>query len=75
MDIGTFAKSKEPVSHEFLNLDNGVPSHDTFSRPFRMLDPERFRAAFSRFMEGVSKQSEDVVTMDGKVAWLLETHR
>jgi hypothetical protein len=51
----------------FLKLENGVPRHDIFSRVFRMLDPEQFRAAFSRFMEGFSKQCEGVVAIDGKV--------
>ena len=39
-----------------LTLANGVPSHDTFSRLFRQLDPEAFRAAFGRFMAGFSGQ-------------------
>jgi len=46
VDMGLFAKSKEPFLRGFLKLENGVPSHDTFSRLFRMLDPEQFRAAF-----------------------------
>jgi hypothetical protein len=52
VDMGLFAKSKEPFLRGFLNLENGMPSHDTFSRLFRMLDPEQFRAAFQRFMAG-----------------------
>lgn len=67
VDMSLFAKSKEPFLRGFLKLENGVPSHDTFSRLFRMLDPERFRAAFQRFMEGFSKQCEGVVAIDGKV--------
>jgi hypothetical protein len=50
VDMGLFAKSKEPFLRGFLKLENGVPSHDTFSRLFRTLDPEQFRAAFQRFM-------------------------
>ena len=67
VDMGLFAKSKEPFLRGFLKLDNGVPSHDTFSRLFRMLDPEQFRAAFQRFMAGFSEQCEGVVAIDGKV--------
>jgi hypothetical protein len=37
-----------------LKLENGVPSHDTFSRLFRILDPDQFRASFQRFMEKFS---------------------
>lgn len=67
VDMGLFAKAKEPFLRGFLKLENGVPSHDTFSRLFRMLDPEGFRAAFQRFMAGFSEQCEGVVAIDGKV--------
>lgn len=67
VDMGLFAKAKEPFLRGFLKLENGVPSHDTFSRLFRGLDPERFGAAFQRFMAGFSKQCEGVVAIDGKV--------
>ena len=67
VDMGLFAKSKEPFLRGFLKLENGVPSHDTFSRLFRTLDPEQFRAAFQRFMAGFSQQCEGVVAIDGKV--------
>jgi len=67
VDMGLFAQSKEPFLRGFLKLVNGVPSHDTFSRLFRMLDPEQFRGAFLRFMDGFSKQCEGVVAIDGKV--------
>ena len=67
VDMGLFAKSKEPFLRGFLKLANSVPSHDTFSRLFRMLDPEGFRAAFQRFMAGFSEQCEGVVAIDGKV--------
>ena len=67
VDMGLFAQAKEPFLRGFLKLENGVPSHDTFSRLFRMLDPAQFRAAFQRFMEGFSEQCEGVVAIDGKV--------
>ena len=66
VDMGLFAKSKEPFLRGFLRLENGVPSHDT-SAAFRMLDTEQFRAAFQRFMAGFSEQCEGVVAIDGKV--------
>src|SRR5271165_3509615 len=62
VDMGLFAKAKEPFLRGFLKLENGVPSHDTFSRLFRMLDPEQFRAAFQRFMAGFSEQCEGVTS-------------
>lgn len=78
--MALFARSKEPFLRGFLALANGVPSHDTFSRLFRQLDPEAFRAAFGRFMAGFSEQCRNlapgaapgavaagVVAIDGKV--------
>jgi len=67
VDMALFARSKEPFLRTFLKLENGVPSHDTFSRLFRALDPEGFRAAFQRFMEGFSLKCGGVVAIDGKV--------
>src|ERR1035437_3865715 len=42
VDMALFAEAKEPFLRSFLNLANGVPSHDTFSRLFRNLDPDQF---------------------------------
>ena len=66
-DMAEFAKAKETFLREFLSLKNGIPSHDTFSRLFRLLDPEKFGAAFQRFMAAFSKQCQGVVAIDGKV--------
>jgi hypothetical protein len=50
VDMALFARAKEPFLRGFLKLQNGLPSHDTFSRLFRLLGPEQFRATFQRFM-------------------------
>jgi predicted transposase YbfD/YdcC len=44
VDMALFAKAKESFLRGFLALENGPPSHDTFSRLFRNLDPDQFRA-------------------------------
>src|SRR5208337_4460352 len=67
VDMGLFAKSKEPFLRGFLKLENGLPSHDTFSRLFRLLDPEQFRAVFQRFMARFSEAVQGVFAIDGKV--------
>ena len=67
VDMGLFAKSKEPFLRGFLKLENGPPSHDTFSRLFRWMDKDQFRAAFQRFMAGFSVQVQGVIAIDGKV--------
>ncbi len=66
-DMARFAAAKEPFLRGFLKLENGLPSHDTFSRLFRLLDPEQFRAVFQRFMARFAKTVQGVIAVDGKV--------
>src|SRR3954468_2787541 len=54
VDMAGFAMAKEEVVREFLDLDNGPPSHDTFSRVFRRLDPKAFSACFAGYLERFS---------------------
>jgi len=37
--IETFGQSKQEWLEQFLDLPNGIPSHDTFARVFARLDP------------------------------------
>jgi predicted transposase YbfD/YdcC len=65
--MAAFAAAKEPFLRGFLKLENGLPSHDTFSRLFRLLDPEQFRTLFQRFMARFAETVQGVVAIDGKV--------
>ena len=38
--VASFARKKKVWLETFLELPNGVPSHDTFDRVFRIVDPE-----------------------------------
>ena len=67
VDMALFAETKEPFLRGFLRLAGGLPSHDTFSRLFRRLDPEQFRAVFQRFMAAFSEVCQGVIAIDGKV--------
>ena len=66
VDMAVFAEAKEPLLREFLRLEHGIPSHDTFSRLFRLLDPEQFRQAFQGFMAKFSERLDEVIAIDGK---------
>ena len=66
-DMADFAVEKEAFLREFLSLDNGLPSHDTFSRVFRALEPEQFRRCFRDFMARFAETCRGVVAIDGKV--------
>ena len=67
VDMAEFAVAKEPFLRGFLTLGHGLPSHDTFSRLFRQLDPEQFTEAFRRFMAAFATQCQGVIAIDGKV--------
>lgn len=66
VDMAVFAQAKEPLLRQILPLKHGLPSHDTFSRVFRMLDPEAFEAAFTGFMRRLAQPLKGVVALDGK---------
>lgn len=67
-DMADFGEAKEDVLREVLRLEHGIPSHDTFSRVFRLLDPEAFEVAFAGFMSAFAKSKglKGVVAIDGK---------
>lgn len=70
-DIALFARMKAYLLRPVLVLEYGLPSHDTFSRVFRMLDPDAFENAFRRFMKAFAaaaniNQPQGVVALDGK---------
>lgn len=71
VDMEEFGLAKEPLLREFLRLEHGIPSHDTFSRVFRRLDPVAFEQAFGRFMQAFGAAARvpaprGVVAIDGK---------
>lgn len=68
VDFADFAEMKADALRQFLRLENGLPSHDTFSRIFRLMDPQAFSACFSRFAEGLAAaaRTQGVVAIDGK---------
>lgn len=66
VDFAEFAEDRELLLREFLSLENGLPSHDTFSRLFRLLDPEAFGRAFAAFLDDLGTDGPGVVAIDGK---------
>jgi predicted transposase YbfD/YdcC len=68
-DVETFGKSKAAWLKQFLDLDNGIPSHDTFGDVFSLIDAETFQRSFMRWIERVFTISKgQVVAIDGKTA-------
>jgi len=69
-DMARFGQAKEGLLRSVLRLEHGIPSHDTFSRVFRVLDPQGFERQFQRFMAAFAKANKlslkGVVAIDGK---------
>ncbi len=67
VDIETFGQEKEEWLKSFLNLKNGIPSHDTFARVFSILDPEAFQSCFRSWAHSmVKKVKGEIIAIDGK---------
>lgn len=65
--IEHFGRARVDWLKTFLNLPNGIPSHDTIGRVFAMLDPKALEEAFRRWVEAVAKLTKgEVVAIDGK---------
>ena len=52
-DIALYGKHKEKWLRHFLELPNGIPSHDTFRRVFMLVEAERFEACFVAWTRAV----------------------
>ncbi|MDP8967532.1 MAG: ISAs1 family transposase [Actinomycetota bacterium] len=66
-DIELYGRSKQAWLETFLELPNGIPSHDTFRRVFMLLDPDAFEACFATWAQLLAVGLErEVVAVDGK---------
>jgi len=68
VEVALFGEAKEEWFRTFLELPNGIPSHDTFNRVFNRLDPEQFSDCFQNWIGAVRPLIEaQVIAIDGKV--------
>jgi len=66
-DIEQYGQSKHDWLETFLELPNGIPSHDTIRRVFIIIDPKEFRTAFINWVDSIRQRlPETVVAVDGK---------
>lgn len=67
VDIERYGHAKQEWLSTFLDLRNGIPSHDTFGRVFRWLDSEQFQAQFIAWTQHICERTAgQVVALDGK---------
>jgi predicted transposase YbfD/YdcC len=65
-EVVSFARARRGWFETFLELPNGIPSHDTFARVFRLLDADALEAACVQWLRGVAGAVDGVVAIDGK---------
>lgn len=66
-EIADYAEMKEGFLRQFLELPNGIPSHDTINRVFSLLDPVAWQVCFAAWMRSMGKLSgEKLIALDGK---------
>lgn len=65
-EIEDWALSQQGWLKTFLELPNGIPSHDTINRVFQMIEPKKFHIAFLEWSQSLFGQIEGVAAIDGK---------
>src|SRR5208283_3288739 len=69
-EMEQWGQGKIALLRTLLELEHGTPSHDTFSRVFRLLDPVAFERAFRQFMAVFARANGLVqggtIAIDGK---------
>lgn len=68
-EMEEFGEAKQDWLKTFLELKNGIPSHDTFARVFARIKPSAFQERFISWVQAVRDLTEDeVIGVDGKTA-------
>lgn len=66
-DMERYGKSKQAFLETFLDLSEGIPSHDTFGRVFRWIDPDELASCFYEWTQMVYELTKgEVIAIDGK---------
>lgn len=65
--IEEYAKAKQKWFSTFLDLSNGIPSHDTLNDVMNRIRTSAFSECFTQWMMGLAELKEDVIALDGKV--------
>lgn len=65
--VAEYGRDNQEWFQGFLELRNGIPSHDTFWRVFGALDGEQFQSCFISWIQSVSRLTNaEVIAIDGK---------
>jgi predicted transposase YbfD/YdcC len=69
-EIADYGKTNIAFLKQFLELKNGIPSHDTIRRVFILLKPQSFERCFAAWAQGLKDENiiERVIAFDGKTS-------
>lgn len=65
-EIEDFGNARKDFFAKYLDLTNGVPSHDTFNRFFSIYDPKQFQKLFIEWLTSVLNSKGKHIAIDGK---------
>lgn len=65
-DFKLFGEEKLDFLRTYLPFKNGVPSRNTFSRVFSLLNPESFKECFISWVKSFQESMQEVIAIDGK---------
>lgn len=65
-DIERFGKQRLPWLRTFLQLTEGIPSHDTFGRVFARLDPAELVGCIQQWLAEIGREIGQHIAIDGK---------
>ena len=67
VEIEEFGNAKKEWLNKFLELPNGIPSHDTFGRIFASIEPKEFHGAFIEWVKNIGSLFKgELIAIDGK---------
>lgn len=65
--VAAWGNAKRKWLEKFLDLPNGIPSHDTFGRVFARIAPQQFQKCFLSWIRAIAKRTHrQIVSVDGK---------
>ena len=74
-NVEEYSRAKEDFLRKFLELPNGIPSHDTFNRVFSSLDSQQFESCFIEWVNTIAGITKgQVVAVDGKTIRGAKSH-
>ena len=67
--IELFGKQRKRWLSRYLDLNNSIPSHQTFARVFSLINPKEFQRSLAEWMREITQLlTRDVIAVDGKTS-------